>query len=288
MNDYVIYTDSACDIAPSDLQKWGVKYSTLTFRFEGEDKEYSNEDMEIKDFYDRMRQGSVARTAAINIQTFKEGFEEELKKGNDILYIGFTSGLSTTYNSARVASEELAEEYTDRKIVVIDSLCASAGQGLLVHMAVKEKEQGKTLDEVAAYIKDVLPKICHWFTVEDLVYLKRGGRVSSTAALVGNMLGIKPVLHVDDEGKLVNVSKVRGRKATLKTLVDKYTELAEDVSGGTVFMCNADCSDDVEYIKNELEERHGVCVEYVADIGPVIGAHAGPGTIAIFFVGKER
>ena len=287
MENFIICTDSACDIRADLLKKWDVPCLDLTFKFEGEDKEYTEKDIVIKDFYDRMREGAVAKTAAINPETFKENFAELLKEGKDILYLGFSSGLSTTFNSARIATEELKEEYPERKIVVVDSLCASAGQGLLLYLALEKKNGGAKLDETAEYIKGLIPHLCHWFTVDDLVYLKRGGRVSSAAFLVGSVLGIKPILHVDNEGHLISKGKVRGRKAALNELVEKYSELATDKSG-KVFICNADCLTDAEFLKARFEEDFGASVELITDIGPVIGAHAGPGTIAVFFIGNER
>lgn len=287
MSDFVLLTDSACDLKPEVLNEWGVDFINLSFRFDGEDKEYSNDEMDIKTFYDRMRKGETAKTSAINPETFSKKFEEFLVAGKDILYVSFSSGLSTTFNSARIAAGELEEKFPERKIICVDSLCASAGQGLLVHFALQKKNAGATIEETAKFLEDNALSLCHWFTVDDLVYLKRGGRVSPTVAIVGGILGIKPVLHVDNEGKLINVSKVRGRKASLNALLDKYGELAKDTKG-TVYISNADCGDDVEYLKAQFKEQYNTEVDIVTDIGPVIGAHSGPGTIAVFFLGKER
>lgn len=288
MADFVIYTDSGCDLEKSMLESMDVKYVEFSFRFDGEDKEYSNYGMDIKGFYDRMRSGAVAKTAAINSQSFIDAFSETLDTGADILYIGFSSGGSTTFNSARLAIAELKNKYPDRRIEAVDTLAFSTGEGLLVYLAAEKKRSGATLDEVADYIRENAPRLCHWFTVDDLVYLKRGGRVSPTVAFVGNLLGIKPILHVDDEGHLTNVSKVRGRKNAIVALADKYTELALDREGGTVFLCHGDCRADAEQLAQELKDRHGVNVVGISDIGPVIGAHSGPGTLAVFFLGKER
>lgn len=288
MKDFIIVTDSACDLNPAILKDWGVDYINLSFHFEGEDKEYSNEEMAIDVFYDRMKKGETAKTSAINPETFTERFEEILKQNMDILYLGFSSGLSTTFNSSRIAAEELKEKYPDRKIICVDTLCASAGQGLIVYFAVQKANSGATMEEVASYVEDLITGLCHWFTVNDLVYLKRGGRVSPAVAFVGAVLGIKPILHVDDEGKLVSVTKVRGRKAALTALADKYGELACDKKDGVVYICQADCNEDAQEVKAQLKEKFGADVQIITDIGPVIGAHAGPGTIAVFFVGKER
>ena len=288
MRDYVIYTDSACDIAPEILKEWGVLHSSLTLRFTDSEEEYLHDDVEAYDFYKKMREGGVAKTAAVNSETFKERFGEILKEGKDILYLGFSSGLSTTYNSARIAAEELAAEGADGKIITVDTLSASAGFGLIVYLAKEMKNSGKSIDEVAQYAKNLVPGLCHWFTVDDLVYLKRGGRISPTAAFVGNLLGIKPVLHMDDEGHLINMSKVRGRRGAISALADKYGELAVDKVGGTVFISQADCLEDAKLLEKMLNERYGASVAHITDVGPVIGAHSGPGTLALFFVGKNR
>ena len=287
MNNFVIYTDSACDLKPDVLKSINVECIQLSFRFDNDDKDYLNNEMDIKTFYDRMRKGETAKTSAINPETFSHRFEELLSEGRDILYIGFSSGLSTTFNSARIAADELKAKYPERKIICVDSLCASAGQGMLVYLAAKKRDLGADLETVAEYIEGIKLNLCHWFTVDDLVYLKRGGRISPTVAIVGGILGIKPILHVDNEGKLVNVSKVRGRKASLNALLDKYGELAENKQG-TVFISNADCHEDVSYLKTQFKERYNAEIEIVTDIGPVIGAHSGPGTMAVFFLGKER
>ncbi len=287
MNNYTIFADSACDIAPDILDKWGVKYLNLTFKFDDEDTEYLNYDINVKEFYEKMRSGKTGRTSGVNIESFRTAFLEELNAGNDILYIAFSSGLSTTYNSGWAAATELKEQYPDRKIVVIDSLCASAGYGLILKFAVEMKEDGKTVEEISDFIMARSLNVCHWFTVDDLTYLKRGGRISSTAAIVGNVLNLKPVMHVNDEGKLVNAVKARGRKAALKTLAAKYGELAEDTKG-RIFVCHSDCLDEVKELEKIFMSEYGVSFELITDIGPVIGIHAGPGTIAVFFFGKYR
>ena len=288
MNDYIVYTDSGCDISPELLAQWGVGLSSLTFRFEDEEVEYTGPEMSVEDFYDRMRAGGVAKTSAINIGSFIDAFEPLLQQGKDILYLGFSSALSTTYNSAVIAVRQLSEQYPARKIIAVDSLSASAGQGLLVYLASEKKKSGATIDETAAYLNEIRLHICHWFTVDDLEYLKRGGRISPTVALVGNILGIKPVLHVDNEGKLVNISKIRGRKKSLAALAEKYAELAAQPESGTVFISHSSCVEDANALASLLHEQHGVSVQLITDIGPVIGAHTGPGTVALFFVARER
>ncbi len=288
MSDYIVFTDSACDISPELLKEWGVMYRSLTFRFDGSDAEYCDGDIPSKEFYDKMRAGGVAKTAAINVDTFANEFEKFLADGKDILYLGFSSGLSTTYNSGRLAAEQLREKYPDRKVIAVDSLAASAGFGLLLHLVLQKKNEGATIEEAAAFVEEIRNKICHWFTVDDLVYLKRGGRVSAAAAFFGNALGIKPVLHVDNEGHLVPVSKVRGRKTAIKALADKYTELAVDPDNSIIYISHGDCLDEVNELCRIIKERHGADVELITNVGTVIGAHSGPGTIALFFVGKEK
>ena len=288
MNEFVLFTDSACDIAPATLKDWKVESISLSLLFDGEDKEISNYDITATDFYKRMRDGDTAKTSAINVEGFKTAFEPTLKSGKDVLYLGFSSGLSTTVNSARIAADELKEDYPAASVTVVDTLCASAGQGLLVYLAVKQRDEGKTLAEIAEYAEKTNVGMCHWFTVDDLVYLKRGGRISPTVAFVGGILGIKPVLHMDDEGHLISMSKARGRKNALKAIVDRFNELAVDKQNGTVFISHGDCIDDANELAGMLKDAFGVTVSIIADIGPVIGAHSGPGTLALFFIGKER
>ncbi len=285
---YTIYTDTGCDIKPEILAEWGVKVLSLTFRFTDDDKEYTEEDMPIGEFYDAMRRGRIAKTAAINIETFRQAFEEEAKEGRDVLYIGFSSGLSSTYNSGRMAAEAVAKDYPERKLVAVDSLCASAGQGLLVYLACEKAKEGAGIEELYDYVSSMVLKVSHWFTVEDLVYLKRGGRVSATAAFVGNLLGIKPVLHVDNAGKLIPVRKVRGRRTSLLALLEEYGRTAETPESGVVFISCADCYDEAAFLADELKKKYGATVMLTTDVGAVIGSHSGPGTMALFFISKER
>lgn len=288
MKEYIIFADSACDIKPEILKSWGVESAALTFRFENDAKEYSNDDMPVDVFYEKMKKGGIAKTAAINSESFSSKFDKVLADGYDILYLGFSSGLSTTFNSARIAAEELLKKYPDSKIVLVDSLAASAGFGLLLKLAVEKKNDGATIDEVADFCNNIKLNVCHWFTVDDLVYLKRGGRISPALAFVGNVLGIKPVLHVDNEGHLVSVSKVRGRKTAVNALFGKFEELCENKEGAKVFISHADCISDVEYLSGMFKNKYNIDVEIITDVGPVIGAHSGPGTLALFFIGKER
>lgn len=288
MNNYVILVDSACDISPDLLKEWGVYHKPLHFRFNDSDTEYADGSVDIKEFYDKMRAGGVAKTAAVNVEVFSNLFEEHLKSGMDVLYLGFSSGLSTTYNSARIAAEQLREKYPDSKILTVDTLAASAGFGLLLYLTVEKKNAGATVEEAAAFAEATKLNICHWFTVDDLVYLKRGGRVSATTAFVGNALGIKPVMHMDDAGHLINITKVRGRKTAIAALADKYGELAVDRENGRVFISHGDCMKDVQELENLLKTRYNATVDIITNVGAVIGSHSGPGTLALFFVGNVR
>ena len=288
MSDYIIITDSSCDIMPELLAEWEVPFVSLTVKFDEDAGSLGNFDMPFDKFYDRMRKGSVARTAAANMETFKEAFEPWLKQGKDLLYIGFSSGLSTTVNSGVMAARELMEVYPERKILVEDSFAASAGFGLLVYLTVQEKRRGASLEEAAKFVEDTRFHLCHWFTVDDLVYLKRGGRVSAAKAFVGGLLNIKPVLHMDNPGHLINMFKAQGRRASIKALADKYGELALNPGKDTVFISHGDCLDDAKLLEQMLKERFSASVKLITYVGPVIGSHSGPGTLALFFLGRER
>lgn len=286
--NFRIFTDTGCDIPADLLQQWNMTCVNLTFHDEKAGKTYVTEDISIHDFYQQMRDGTVFKTAAANVEDFRMAFESALADGQDILYLGFSSGLSTTVNSARIAAQDLQESYPQRKIIVVDTLCASGGEGFLVFLAMKKQQQNASLEETAAYIEKLVPSICHWFTVDDLVYLKRGGRVSPTTALVGNLLGIKPILHVDDEGHLIKVSTIRGRKQSITALADKYTELATGGEDGIYMISHGDCFEDAKQLESILKARTGQDATLIVDVGPVIGSHSGPGTLALFFIGTHR
>lgn len=289
MSDFVIYTDCNADLPARVRADWGVKAVHQEFVFDGDETVYATDDIDIKAFYRRMREGAVARTAATNMDTFYQHFETELAAGKDVLYVGFSSTLSITFQSACQAAEELRERYPERKLICVDTLGASAGVGMLVYFAVEKKASGADIEETAAHVRALAPKLCHWFTVDDLVYLKRGGRVSPAVALVGGALGIKPIMHMDHEGCLTKTGTVRGRKAALQALTDQYMALAEHPGPeDLVYLCHADCEEDARQLAAMLHEHCGVSVSLTVDIGPAVGAHAGPGTLAVFFVGKER
>ena len=288
MSDYIIFTDSCCDVKPELLQEWGVPFANMTFIFDNEDREYIGADISNAEFYNRMRNGASAKTAAINADTFARAFEPFLKEGKDILYVAFSSGLSTTVNSAHIAKNDLQEQYPDRKIVILDTLAASAGGGLMVYAAVEKKKAGASLEENAAYLESLIPQHCIWFTVDDLEYLKRGGRISPLVAFAGGVLGIKPILQMDMEGHLVKVTTARGRKKAIEFLADKYAELSLEAKDTPIFISHAECEEDAKTLADIIKQRHGAEVTLITEIGPVIGSHVGPGTLAFFFIGQHR
>lgn len=290
MSEYVIVTDSSADLSAAEVKELELQVIPLKFTLNG--VTYSdypdNRDMDPHVFYDRLRAGEVATTAALNMEDAKGVFEPILKDGKDVLMLAFSSGLSSSCQACLLAAGELAEEYPDRKIYVVDTLCASRGQGLLVYHTVMKKRAGATLEEARDFAEDNKLHLCHWFTVDDLMFLKRGGRVSATAAALGTMLSIKPVLHVDDEGHLINMSKSRGRKGSIKAIVDKAAELAIDPADQTMFICHGDCLEDAEQLAQMVRERFGTKDIRIGYTGTVIGAHSGPGTLALFFLGEHR
>lgn len=288
MSKYLIMTDSGSDLSADLLQSWGVDCLELTFHEAGKTVEYKGSDMPTKDFYQQMREGKIFQTAAVGYQQFRDYLVSKLEQGHDVLYIAFSSGLSSTAATGQMVAKELNEEYPDRKIMVVDSLCASSGQGLFLYLAVQNQQAGMTMEENVAALEQKRPNLCHWFTVDDLVYLKRGGRVSATAALVGTVLNIKPVLHVDDEGHLIAMNKVRGRKQSIKALFEQYCNLAEQPEGGVYFISHGDCLEDAKYLESLIHDKFGHNATVIWDVGPVIGAHSGPGTLALFFLGTHR
>ena len=288
MRDYIIFVDSACDISCDLLNDWGVRYCSLSLVFSGDTKEYSDHEIPAHEFYDKMRNGALPKTSAANMGKLCDAFEGIVKDGYDILYLGFSSGLSATCNFAREAAEEIMSQYEGSKIVVVDSLCASAGYGLLVKLLVNKKNEGFDIDDLASFAENTKMNIMHWFTVDDLKYLKAGGRISATTALLGGMLNIKPVMKVDENGKLVSVSKARGRKAALKAMVDMFEQTAIDKKDGLIYISHGDCIDDANLLADMLKENSGATVDLITNVGPVIGSHSGPGTLALFFLVNER
>ena len=290
MSQFVILTDSCADLTAELLAELDVQVLPLSYDMEGKIvyNYPDNREMDPHDFYDLLRAGKTATTSAVNVAQFTEAMEPHLKAGKDVLVLAFSSGLSTTYNSAAIAADDLKEKYPDRKVYVVDTLCASMGQGLLVYLAAKEREKGKNIDEVRDWAEANKMSIAHQVTVNDLFHLKRGGRISATTAVMGSMLSIKPMIHVDNEGRLINIGKSRGRAASLKALVDTMEKAAIDPAGQTVFISHGDCAEDAQTVADMIRERMGVEKFIINFIGPVIGAHAGPGTVALFYIAKER
>lgn len=284
--EYILMTDSACDMKPETLREWKVETIRLGYMFQESGKAYLDNDQAPEVFYKAMREGQVAKTSSINESSFTDFFRPALEKGMDILYLAFSGGLSVTADNARKVAAAMEAEYPGRRVRVIDSLCASGGQGLFVYVACRNRDQGMNLEENAAALEKDLPHMCHWFTVEDLKYLKRGGRVSAATALLGTALNVKPVLHVDDEGHLIKMTQVHGRKKSIRTMAEKLGDTI--LPDSPIFICHADCLGDAEALRSILKEEYGKEVTLISGIGSVIGAHSGPGTLALFFIGTHR
>ncbi len=290
MAAYTILTDSCCDL-PAELAA-ELELEVLPLSLEMSGSTYRNyldgREIGFQEFYSRVRGGENAVTSAVSVGDFEAVMKSVLDRGEDLLCICFSSALSTTYQSAVIAADGLRETYPDREIYVVDSLCASMGQGLLVWLCAQEKRNGKSIQEVRDFAEQQKGSVCHWFTVDDLHHLKRGGRISATTALFGTMLSIKPVLHVDDEGRLIAMDKARGRKASLLALVDQMEETADTPGYQTVFISHGDCLDDAKFVAAEIRRRFGTQNITIGYIGPVIGSHTGAGVVALFFVGSKR
>ena len=288
MPNYKIITDSACDLPAEMLKQLDVVTTPLHVLFRGENLEDSVEDTQIKTVYSGLRAGEPASTSAVNPDGWASIMEPALAEGYDLLVLGFSSGLSTTYQSAVIAAEELIEKYPYRRIHVVDTLCAALGQGLLVYYACKKRDEGMDLDQLTEWVEENKLNVRHEVTVDDLMYLKRGGRVSAATAVVGTMLQIKPIITVNEEGKLVNIAKARGRKGAMDTLVKKLVELGEGFHNEVAFITHGDCLADAEMLKKMVLEKTNVKEVMLGNLGAVIGSHAGPGTLALFFMGKQR
>ena len=285
--NYRLYSDSTCDLSKEILDKMDVKLFDLSFEVDG--KTYTGDEMPLKDFYDAMRNGAMTKTSQVSPSTYEEEFERCINEGHDILHLAFSSGLSGSYNAACIAKDNLLEKYPKARIIIVDSLCASTGQGLLLIKAEKLKREGMGLNELGDWLEHNKYNLCHVFTVDDLEYLRRGGRVSKTAAVAGTLLGIKPVLHVDNDGHLIPLGKVRGRRQSLDRLVDMVKERCGDWDNSEVCICHGDCLDDARYCADKLRKLFGKGTKVnICYTGAVIGAHSGPGTIALFFMGDKR
>lgn len=290
MRDYVLMTDSCCDLSAPLAQELGILVLPLSLELSGQTYHNYLDGREIgfSQFYDRIRAGETATTSAVSVGAFEEAMRPVLESGKDILCLSFSSALSTTYQSAVIAAGEMAESFPEARIHVVDTLSASLGQGLLVHLCAKQKQAGLDIDALRDYAEQTKGRVCHWFTVDDLNHLKRGGRVSATAALFGTMLSIKPVLHVDDQGRLIPVSKARGRRASLTALVERMEQTAVDPETQTVFISHGDCLEDAQFVADEIRRRFGTEDIRINFVGPVIGNHSGPGTMALFFLADKR
>ena len=291
MRDYIIMTDSCCDLSQQEVEELELTVLPLSFTIEGKTllNTPDHADMSPEEFFAKIAAGADCTTAAVNVGQFTDAMEKVLQEGKDILCACFSSALSTTYQSACIAAESVRARYPEGRIRVIDSLSASLGQGLLMYLTARKKlREAPTMDELGDWVEANKLHICHWFTVNDLNYLKKGGRVSAATAFVGTMLSIKPIMHTSDEGKLTVVGKARCRKSSLNTLIDTVGRLGIDLQDQTMFICQADCQAEAEAVAAELKRRYGVKEVYINYIGPVIGSHTGPDTMGLFFVGTER
>ncbi|MDQ5984124.1 MAG: Fatty acid-binding protein [Eubacteriales bacterium SKADARSKE-1] len=290
MNEYVIITDSSCDLPETTAKKFEISAVPLSVFVD--EKKYTNyldgREISSTKFFELLRQGKKVTTCAANIIDFENTMKHFLSLGKDILYLGFSSALSCTYSTGFTAADKLKEEYPNRKIYTIDTLCASLGQGLLVYLASLEKQSGKTIEEVRDFVENLKLKICHWFTVDSLQHLKNGGRISAATAIIGGLLNIKPIMHMDNNGKLVATGKIRGRKASIDELFNKVKSKGTNISEQSVFISHGDCEKDAKYLADNLKDQLKVKNILINNVGPVIGSHSGPGTLAVFFIGDSR
>jgi len=286
--NYQIITDSCCDFTEQLYRELNVLCVPLTVNYNGQSYNNFSDEAAVKAFYDELRSGVTATTSASNPEDWAKTMIPVLEQGRDILILTFSSGLSTTCQSAMIAAKELREQYPERTINVVDTLAASLGQGLLIWYACKKRDEDMGLEQLTTWVEENKLHLCHWVTVDDLTHLKRGGRISATTALVGTMMNIKPIIHVDNDGHLINVAKVRGRKAATEYIAAKLAELGEDYDNETVFIAHGDCPEDAAVLEKLVKEKYGVRNVYTGYVGPVIGAHTGPGVLVVFFMGKNR
>lgn len=287
MSKFVITADSTVDLPKAFLEEKQVPVVSLSYIIDGATYR-DGEGLTSKEFYDKIREGAMPTTSQVNPEQARDLFEPILKGGTDILHIAFTSGLSGTYNSCRIAAEELSEEYPDRKIIVVDSLCAASGGGMLLYKAIELKEQGKSFDEIVTWVEENKLHVCHDVTVDDLFHLHRGGRVSKASAVVGTIIKIKPIIHVNDEGKLIVIGKERGRKKALQTLVERMEEKSQGFENDIVMITHGDALEDAEYVKGLIQDKFGITNIMINPLGTVIGSHTGPGVIALFYMGNRN
>lgn len=288
--DYVIITDSSANLTDELIAKYDLDILPLTYMLNGEEhlSYEKGKPTDLPGFYKAMREGGKVSTSCVNVDSAKAFFEPYLAAGKDVLYLGFSSGLSATYANVAAAGKELLAAYPDRKFYAVDTLAACMGEGLIVTYALEAQLAGKTIEEVRDYAEEIKLRVCHQFTVDDLMYLKRGGRIGSGTALIGTILKIKPVMHADNHGKLAAVSKVIGRKAAIKWLFKKYVKKAYDKKNQIVYIAHGDCHDDAEALAEMIREHSEYKSITINYIDQVIGSHSGPGTLAIFFLGDSR
>lgn len=289
MREYVIVTDSCCDLNPDQVEDLALTLVPLSVQL-GEERFHNRpgEGPDEHTFYERVRKGESVQTSAPNVDEFKSYLLPHLQAGKDILFLAFSSALSATYQNGCIAMEDLREEFPEAKLVAVDTKCASMGQGLILDLAVQEQRKGKTLEEVRDFVEANKGRVNHWFTVTDLNQLRRGGRLSAGKAVFGSLLHVKPVMRVDEEGRLVPVSTVKGRKKSLDALLNKIETLADHPEGQKVFISQGDCREEVEVLAAAIREKLPVSEVVIGSVGPVIGAHAGKGVVAVFFLGQDH
>lgn len=284
---FMIFSDSGSDYSDSMAKKQNVKIIPLTYIVEGKEYNYVTDEL-MKQTYESLRRKEEVKTSCSNVYTIKTMLEEELKKGNDVLYLAFSSGISATYANGVIACDELRKLYPERKIIIIDSLSASLGQGLLLTYACEFRDQGETIEDIANFLEANKLRMSHLFTVDEMFYLYNNGRITKSTYLVARFAQIKPIMHTDDEGKLTAIGKVIGRKKALNTLVDKVVETIVEPEKQIIYISHGDCLDEANYVKDQLSKRIKVKDFYIGYVGPVIGIHSGPGTLAIFYFSKHR
>lgn len=287
MRDYVITVNSTVDLPKEWLAERNVPVVPLRYTIDGQTYE-DMDGLSSKEFFQKLREGKMAVTSQVNPEEAKEALEGFVKEGKDVLHLAFSSALSGTCNSMKIAAEELMEEYPGSKVIVIDTLCACLGEALLLYKALKQKESGKTLEETAKWVEENRLHICHNVTVDDLNHLHRGGRVSKATAVLGTMVQIKPIIHMDNNGALQVIGKERGRKKALNKIVDMAVKQAEGWDNDIIMITHGDCIEDAEYVASLVRQKMGIDNILINNIGTVIGSHTGPGVVAVFCMGNER
>lgn len=287
MRDYVITVNSTVDVPKEWLEERNVPVVPLKYTIDGET--YTDmEGLSAKEFFAKLREGKMSTTSQVNPEEAAALLEPYVKEGKDILHLGFSSGLSGTLNSMKIAGEMLEEKYPEAKVIVIDTLCACLGEALLLHHALKQKAKGMTINELEQWVEDNKLHVCHDVTVDDLNHLHRGGRVSKTTAVLGTLVQIKPIIHMDNDGKLQVIGKERGRKKSLNKIVDMAAEQSKGWDNDIVMITHGDCIEDAEYVAKLVREKMGINNILINNIGTVIGSHTGPGVVAVFCMGNKR